>query len=43
MVELTVDSEVKQRVMEARKKKETCKVSDFEDLLQDDAFKKRLE
>jgi|LauGreDrversion4_2_1035121.scaffolds.fasta_scaffold01569_3 hypothetical protein len=43
MVELTVDPEVKTRVEACRKKKETCKVSDFDDLIKEDAFKKRLE
>ena len=43
MVELGVDPDVKVRVEAARKRKETCKVSDFDDLIKDDAFKKRLE
>ncbi len=43
MVELGVDPDVKARVEASRKKKETCKVSDFDDLIKDDAFKKRLE
>ena len=43
MVELGVDPDVKVRVEAARKRKETCKVSEFDDLIKDDAFKKRLE
>ena len=42
-VELGVDPDVKKRVEAARKAKTVCKVSEFEDLMGDDGFKKRLE
>ncbi len=35
--------DVKRRVEAARKAKTVCKVSEFEDLMGDDGFKKRLE
>ena len=43
MVELGVDPDVKARVELARKNNQVCKVNDFDDLMKDDAFKKRLE
>jgi len=42
-VDLGVDPEVKRRVEAARKNKTICKVNDFEDIMGDDGFKKRLE
>lgn len=42
-VDLGVDPEVKRRVEAARKAKTICKVQDFEDLMGDENFKKRLE
>ena len=41
-VEITVDKEVARRFEEARKNKLTCKVTDFDDIVKDDQFKKRL-
>ena len=43
MVELFIDPDVKQRVVTAKKDDSVCKVKDFEDLMKDEAFKKRLE
>ena len=42
-IDLIVDMEVKRRIDEAHKNKTVCKVNDFQDILGEEAFKKRLE
>ena len=43
MVELGIDADVKQRCEAAKRDGTVCKVADFDDLMREDTFKKRLE
>lgn len=43
MIDLVIDPDVKARVEKAKKAGTVCKVNDFEDLMKEDSFKKRLE